>query len=206
MDTSDDNKQVVLITGCSEGGIGHALAKEFAANKCLVVATSRKRATMADLEHDSRFELQELDVRSDESVKRVVKSVVERFGKVDVLVNNAGVLCVGPLAEVPISDIQHTYDTNVFGALRMIQAVVPHMASKRKGKIVNIGSVSSLAPTPWSGAYTSSKSALHSLTDTMRLELKLLGIDSISVVPGAITSNISNSASATYSRMPEWKL
>ncbi|CAM8986588.1 hypothetical protein QQ045_006047 [Rhodiola kirilowii] len=205
MEASDDN-QVVLITGCSEGGIGHALAKEFVANKCFVVATSRKRSTMVDLEHDTRFELLELDVRSDESVDSVVKRVVERFGKVDVLVNNAGVLCVGPLAEVPISAVQETYDTNVFGALRMIQAVVPHMASRRKGKIVNVGSVTALAPTPWSGAYTSCKSALHSLTDTMRLELKLLGIDSITVVPGAIKSNIANSASATYSQMPEWKL
>lgn len=203
---ASDNKPVILITGCSNGGIGHALAKEFADNKCLVVATSRKRVTMSDLEHDTRFELMELDVRSDESVDSVVKRVVDIFGKVDVLVNNAGVLCVGPLAEVPLSAVQDTYDTNVFGTLRMIQAVVPHMASRRRGKIVNVGSVTALAPTPWSGAYTSSKSALHSLTDTMRLELKLLGIDTITVVPGAIKSNIANSASATYGRMPEWKL
>ncbi|CAM8900962.1 unnamed protein product [Rhodiola kirilowii] len=205
MEASDD-KQVVLITGCSNGGIGHALAKEFAVNNCLVVATSRMRSSMADLQHDARIEVQELDVRSDESVNSVVKGVVEKFGKVDILVNNAGILCVGPLAEIPISAIQQTFDTNLFGALRMIQAVVPHMASRRKGKVVNIGSVAALAPPPWSGAYNCSKSALHSLSDTIRLELKLLGIDTISVAPGAIKSNISNSASATYNLMPEWKL
>ncbi|KAJ1394148.1 Short-chain dehydrogenase/reductase SDR, partial [Sesbania bispinosa] len=158
---------VVLITGCTTGGIGHALARTFAANKCKVVATSRSLSKMADLEHDPRFFLQELDVQSDESVQLVLNTVLNKYGRIDVLVNNAGVQCVGPLAEVPLSAIQNTFDINVFGSLRMVQAVVPHMATRKQGKIVNIGSVSALASGPWSGAYTASKAALHALTDTL---------------------------------------
>lgn len=199
-------KQVVIITGCSAGGIGHALALEFAARGCLVVATARSRASISDLQDDSRFFLHELDVSSDDSVRHALSTVLEKFGRIDIVVNNAGVQCVGPVAEVPLSMIQDTFNTNLFGSLRLIQAVVPHMASRKKGKIVNVGSVSVLAPVPWGGVYTASKAALHSLTDNLRLELQPFGIDVITLVPGAIRSNIAESALATYRRMPEWKL
>ncbi|XP_062149127.1 short-chain dehydrogenase RED1-like [Alnus glutinosa] len=199
-------KEVVLITGCSAGGIGHALARAFADKNCLVVATSRSRASMADLEQDPRFFLQELDVLSDASVQHVLSRVLDKYGRIDVLVNNAGVGCVAPLAEIPLSAIQHTFNTNVFGCMRLVQAVSPHMASRRKGKIVNVGSVTAMAPSPWNGAYIASKAALHALTDTLRLELRPLGIDVINVVPGAVRSNIANSTMATYNRMPELKL
>ncbi|KAM2004792.1 hypothetical protein FF1_000250 [Malus domestica] len=199
-------QQVVLLTGCSEGGIGHALARAFAAEGCVVVATSRSVRSMADLEGDSRFYLQELDVVSEESVERVVSNVLEKYGRIDVVVNNAGVQCVGPLAEVPLSALQHTFNTNVFGSMRLIQAVIPHMASRRKGKIVNVGSVTVAAPTPWAGAYTASKAALHALSDSLRLELRPFGISVITVVPGGIRSNIGRAALASYNQMPEWKL
>ncbi|WCJ31821.1 NAD(P)-binding Rossmann-fold superfamily protein [Euphorbia peplus] len=172
---ASDDKQVVVVTGCSNGGIGHALAKEFANNNCLVVATSRSLNAMRDLEHDHRFYLQQLDVLSDENV-------------------------------VPFPALHRTFDTNVYGTMRVIQAVVPHMASRKRGKIVNVGSVTVMAPVPWAGVYTATKAALHSLTDTLRLELKPLGIDVINVVPGAITSNIGNSAIASYNQMPELKM
>ncbi|KAM2068651.1 hypothetical protein PS2_000265 [Malus domestica] len=199
-------QQVVLLTGCSEGGIGHALARAFAAEGCVVVATSRSVRSMGDLEGDSRFYLQELDVVSEESVERVVSNVLEKYGRIDVVVNNAGVQCVGPLAEVPLSALQHTFNTNVFGSMRLIQAVIPHMASRRKGKIVNVGSVTVAAPTPWAGAYTASKAALHALSDSLRLELRPFGISVITVVPGGIRSNIGRAALASYNQMPEWKL
>ncbi|KAL5555928.1 hypothetical protein UlMin_038164 [Ulmus minor] len=199
-------RQVVLITGCSEGGIGHALARAFAAEDCRVVATARSLRSMSDLANDDMFFLQELDVRSEESVEHVISHVVEKFGWIDVLVNNAGVQCIGPLAELPLDAFKNTFDTNVYGPMRLIQAVAPHMAARRKGKIVNVGSVTVLSPGPWAGAYTASKAALHSMTDSLRLELKLFGIDVINVVPGAIRSNIGNSAIAGYNQMPEWRL
>ncbi|KAF9601259.1 hypothetical protein IFM89_018369 [Coptis chinensis] len=204
MDVSDE--PVVLITGCSGGGIGHSLAQAFASKKCLVVATTRSLASMKDLESDPRFSLHELDVQSDESVRNVLTSVLDKFGRIDIVVNNAGVHCVAPLAEIPFSSIEHTFNTNVYGPMRLIQAAVPHMAARKKGKIVNIGSVGALAPGPWAGAYTASKAALHSLTDSLRLELRTFGIDVITVVPGAIRTNIANTSTASYKRMPEWKL
>nr|GMC60522.1 NADPH-dependent 1-acyldihydroxyacetone phosphate reductase-like [Ipomoea batatas] len=201
-----NEKPVVLITGCSSGGIGHAMAHEFAVRNCLVVPTARSLASMSDFENDPRFYPQELDVLSEQCVTRVLSDVLHKFGRIDILVNNAGVLCVGPLAEVPLSKIEHTFNTNVFGTMRLIQAVVPHMASRKEGKIVNVGSCIALVSGAWAGAYSSSKAALHSLTDTLRLELKPLGIDVINVVPGAVKSNVGNSALASYNQMPEWKL
>ncbi|KAK8673783.1 hypothetical protein V6N13_112095 [Hibiscus sabdariffa] len=203
---SQDQNPVVLITGCSQGGIGHALARAFADSNCKVVATSRSLSSMSDLQQDPRFYLQELDVLSEQSVKNVMSNVIDKFGGVDVLVNNAGIQCVGPLAEIPLPALENAFNTNVFGSIRVVQAVVPHMASKKKGRIVNVGSVSALAPGPWSGVYTASKAALHALTDTLRLELSHFGIDVINVVPGAVRSNIGNSAIASYSTMPEWNL
>uniref|UniRef100_A0A1D1YH90 Putative oxidoreductase C23D3.11 n=1 Tax=Anthurium amnicola TaxID=1678845 RepID=A0A1D1YH90_9ARAE len=197
---------VVLITGCSEGGIGHALARAFAAKGCLVVATARSLGSMRSLEGDARFFLQEVDVLWEASIRGAVAAALDRFGRIDVLVNNAGVHCVAPLAEVPMSSVQHVFDTNVYGPLRLIQAVVPHMVTRKKGKIVNVGSVTALAPGPWSGPYTASKAALHALTDSLRLELRNFGIDVINVVPGAIKSNLGNTSTSIYDRMPEWKL
>lgn len=108
---------VVLVTGCSEGGIGHAMARAFAAAGCAVVATARSRGSMRDLDGDPRFLLLELDVRSDESARAAVADALRELGRVDVLVNNAGIHLVAPLAEVPMESFHQVFDTNVYGRL-----------------------------------------------------------------------------------------
>ncbi|XP_039114276.1 LOW QUALITY PROTEIN: short-chain dehydrogenase RED1 [Dioscorea cayenensis subsp. rotundata] len=201
----DSEESVVVITGCSDGGIGHALALAFAEKNCLVVATSRSSSSMRSLEGDSRVFLQELDVVSEESIRKVIETVLEKYGRVDVLVNNAGMHLVGPLAEIPMASVEQVFNTNVYGSLRLIQAVFPHMMSRRKGKIVNVGSVAALAPGPWAGVYSASKAAVHALSDSLRVELSTYGIKVINVAPGAITSNLGNSSLTRYEQMPEWK-
>ncbi|KAM0901864.1 hypothetical protein ACQ4PT_019695 [Festuca glaucescens] len=180
-------RPVVLVTGCSEGGIGNAMARAFAAAGCAVVATARSRSSMRGLEGDPRYLVLELDVGSDESARRAVGDALREFGRVDVLVNNAGVHLVAPLAEVPMDSFQQVFDTNVYGAMRMIQAVIPHMMERRKGTIVNVGSITALAPGPWAGAYSASKAALHALSDTLRVELRNFGINVMIVAQEALS-------------------
>ncbi|TVT98258.1 hypothetical protein EJB05_56478, partial [Eragrostis curvula] len=195
-------RAVVLVTGCSEGGIGHAMARAFAAAGCAVVATARSRASMRGLDGCL---LLELDVRSDESARAAVADTLREHGRVDVLVNNAGIHLVAPLAEVPMDSFHQVFDTNVYGAMRLIQAVIPHMIERRKGTIVNVGSIVALAPGPWAGAYSASKAALHALSDTLRLELKSFGINVMIVAPGGTKSNLGSSSAAKYDQIHDWK-
>ncbi|XP_037485851.1 short-chain dehydrogenase PC-15-like [Triticum dicoccoides] len=198
-------RPVVLVTGCSEGGIGHAMARAFAAEGCAVVATARSRASMRGLEGDPRYLLLELDVRSDESARRAVEDALRELGRVDVLVNNAGIHLVAPVAEVPMESFHQVFDTNVYGTMRMIQAVIPHMMERKEGTIVNVGSITALAPGPWAGAYSASKAALHALSDTLRVELRNFGINVMIVAPGGTKSNIGSNSADKYDQINDWK-
>ncbi|KXN69662.1 NAD(P)-binding protein [Conidiobolus coronatus NRRL 28638] len=182
-------KKVVLITGCSNGGIGSHLAQQFSLSNCQVFATSTSKSKMSDLEPFG-CHLLELNVLEVNSVELAVEEVIKRAGKIDILINNAGVTVSAPLIETNIEQVNHTYQTNILGLLRVTQKVTPYMIEAKSGTVVNIGSIAGEINTPYSGTYSSSKAAVTSLTRVLRLELAPFGIDTLLVKPGAVKSNI----------------
>lgn len=195
--TQGDQK-VVLLTGCSSG-IGLALADEFLKRGDRVVATARNAESLADLEGEGCLALP-LDVTDGESIERAVVSAMDWAGRIDILVNNAGYALIGPVAEIAIEDLRVQLETNVVGAVAATQAVVPHMAAAGGGCIVNIGSVSSLLATPFGGAYSASKAALHLLSDALRPEVAPFGIHVLVVRAGGVLTKFPEAAATGLDR------
>jgi short-subunit dehydrogenase len=187
------NAATVLITGCSSG-IGRALAEEFHRRGCTVYATARRLATLDDLGAQG-LRTAELDVNDGASVDALMARLREDNATVDTLVNNAGYGAMGPLVELPIGEIRRQFETNVIALMALTQAVAPEMMRRRRGRIVNIGSVSGILVTPFSGAYCATKAAVHALSDALRLELAPFGVKVITVQPGAIRSQFGATAS-----------
>jgi NADP-dependent 3-hydroxy acid dehydrogenase YdfG len=177
--------KVVLITGCSSG-IGRDLALRLDQSGYTVVATARKVDTLVDLQVALKLSL---DVTQEKSVKEAVELTIHRFGRIDVLVNNAGYSQVGAIEELSDEQIQKMYDVNMFGVLRMVREVAPQMRLQKAGRIVNISSIAGKLVTPVNGAYSSTKFALEAVSDALRLELEPFGIQVILVEPGAIKTN-----------------
>jgi len=189
--------RVVLVTGCSAGGIGFAVAQEFAKEGCTVYATARNPDKIGESSLPSLLKLK-LDVTSDEDVQRVVDHIIQEEGKIDVIVNNAGVISPGPLIDQTMEDVKLIFDTNTFAVLRLARAVIPLMAKQQSGVIVNIGSVVEFTPTPWNGLYCATKAAVQSISDVLTMECKPFNIDIVHVAPAAVVSNISNNGAAHY--------
>ncbi|HEX7975514.1 MAG TPA: SDR family oxidoreductase, partial [Anaerolineales bacterium] len=172
--------KVVLITGCSTG-IGRDLAQELAHSGYTVAATARKAETLEDLDVALKLPL---DVTQPGSIHQAVDCVLQRFGRIDFLVNNAGYAVRGAVEEVPVEQAQQMFEANVFGVMRMIQAVVPHMRQQKSGRIINISSVSGKLVTPANGTYSATKFALEALSDALRYELEPFGIQVVVIEPG----------------------
>jgi NAD(P)-dependent dehydrogenase (short-subunit alcohol dehydrogenase family) len=184
--------KVILITGCSTG-IGRHLVQRLTELGYTVVATARKIETLDDLPAALKLPL---DVTQSDSVNRAVVCTIAQFGRIDVLINNAGYTILGALEEVSDEQTKRIFDVNVFGALRMIRAVVPHMRNQRSGRIINISSIAGKLSTPVNGTYSATKFALESLSDALHLELVPFGIQVVLVEPGAIRTYFDDTAQA----------
>ena len=188
----------VLITGCSPGGIGHALALEFKRYGFRVFATARKAETIAHLENQG-IETLSLEATSEDSICALKSEIESRTrASLDMLVNNAGRNYTVPALDVEMDEIRETFETNVFAIMRLCQAFAP-LLIEAKGTIVQIGSLAGVMPYAFGSVYNASKAALHSYSDTLRVELAPFGVRVVVVKTGGVISNISR----THRTLPE---
>lgn len=198
---------IALITGCSSG-IGRALCEEFLKKDFYVYASARNIQSLEDLPKNDKLIKLTLDVNDASSIHNALAYIKQEHDHLDVLVNNAGYAAMGPLADMPIDDLRAQFETNVFAPMELTKACLPLLmacqnttsdtAAKttHNAQVVNIGSVSGITTTPFSGAYCATKAALHALSDAQRMELKPLGINVITVQPGAIESKFGDNSLA----------
>ena len=194
---TDGPSRVVLITGASSG-IGRATAELLAGRGHRVFGGVRGPETTRPL---AGVELVPLDVRDQASVKACVEEVLSRAGRIDVLINNAGVNLVGAIEETSIGQAQALFDTNVIGVLRMIQAVLPGMRRQGAGQIVNISSILGFLPAPFMGVYASTKHAVEGLSELLDHEVRGFGIRVVLIEPPYIRTNLDASAAQAEGRI-----
>jgi NAD(P)-dependent dehydrogenase (short-subunit alcohol dehydrogenase family) len=182
---------VVLVTG-SSSGIGLATALHFARSGHEVYAGVRSPGTATELAEASmpRLTALALDVDDDTSVARATREVMDRAGRVDVLVNNAGIGGGGPIADVPVDFAKRMFETNYFGAIRMTQAVLPSMQAQRRGAIVNVSSVWGRVAIAGHGHYCAAKHALEAASEALAQEVFASGIRIAIVEPGVVVTPI----------------
>jgi NAD(P)-dependent dehydrogenase (short-subunit alcohol dehydrogenase family) len=187
---------VVLVTGASSG-IGRAVASAFAAKGFEVFGTSRNPQRTEPI---AGVELVQLDVTDDASVTRAVATVIERAGRIDVLVNNAGFGVLGAAEESSTAQAQHLFDTNFFGLVRVTREVLPHLRAQGSGRIINIGSVLGFLPAPYGALYAASKHAVEGYSESLDHETREFGVRVSVVQPGY--TNTSFEANATDADSP----
>ncbi len=194
-------QDIVLITGCGSG-IGKALAQRFHREGVRVCATARRLATLSDLAEQGIM-TRPLDVCEPSQITALLTDLKARGWHVHTLINNAGYGAMGPLLDTPLEGWRHQFEVNVFAPVGLIRAVLPDMIARRRGMIVNVSSISGVAPTPFASPYCASKAAVNALSDSLRMELKPFGIDVVTVQPGGIRSAFGEAAGSQVSLQPD---
>src|SRR3989475_7165898 len=191
-------KPVALVTGASSG-IGKAASLALVEAGFEVVGTSRKASGVAQRDGVTFLDL---DVTSDESVSAVVRRVIERFGRLDVLVNNAGTGAAGAAEESSVARDQRVFDINFFGLLRITKAVLPHMRAQASGRIINISSVLGLIPAPYMGIYAATKHAIEGYSESLDHEVREHGVRVLLVEPAYTRTGFDANAIQPDARLP----
>jgi NAD(P)-dependent dehydrogenase (short-subunit alcohol dehydrogenase family) len=189
------NKKVWFITGTSSG-FGRELAEEVLAQGGKVVATARKTETVVDLveKYPETARAVRLDVTKPEEVRGAIDAAVQEFGRIDVLVNNAGYGSMGAIEEFSDEQIRRQFETNFFGAVDIIRAAIPVLRRQNSGHIINFSSVGGFVSFPSAGLYCASKFALEAVTESLQGELGPLGIKATIVEPGAFRTGFNGGA------------
>lgn len=180
-------KKVILVTGISSG-FGKHTASVLAKNGYIVYGTVRKMT-----ESESGINVLEMDLLSPESIQRAVKIVIENEGRIDVLINNAGMHTGGSIETLPLEFVKMQMDTNFMGLVHLTREVLPVMRNQRSGTIINFGSIGGLMGLPFQGYYSASKFAIEGFSEALRMEVKQFDINVVVVNPGDFhTSNSAN--------------
>ena len=184
-------RRTVLITG-SSGGIGRATVHVFHQRGWQVVATMRDPAAAANLERLEHVLVTKLDVTDAVSITAAVAAAVERFGSIDVLVNNAGYGAYGVLEATSVDSIRQQFETNVIGLLAVTKAVVPQFRKQMAGVIVNVSSIAGRMTLPFGSLYSGSKFAVEGISEALTYEMGVIGVRVKLVEPGIIATNFAN--------------
>ena len=179
--------KVIFITGASSG-IGKAIGEFLHRKNFKVYGTSRNPERI----ENSLFPLVKLDVRNVESIQSAVAEILLKEERIDVVINNAGVGITGPLEEIPTSEIKNNFETNLFGPIEVMKAVLPQMRKQKKGLIINITSIAGYMGLPYRSVYSASKGALELITEAVSMEVKEFGINITNVAPGDFATNIAS--------------
>ena len=177
--------KVVLITGGSSG-IGKSIGEFLKEKGFVVYGTSRN----PDNYKNSEFPILTLDVKKIETIEQTVSKIISIENRLDVVINNAGAGITGPIEEIPEEQIKNNFDTNFFGPINVIKAVLPQMRKQKSGLIINITSIAGYMGLPYRGVYSASKGALELITEAFRMEIKDFNIQMSNLAPGDFSTNI----------------
>ena len=185
--STDISPKVILITGGSSG-IGKSIGDFLITKNFKVYGTSRNPSK----NEDSLFPLLKMDVTDPQSIQTAISEILQQEKKIDILINNAGIGITGPIEETPDYEIKKAFNTNYFGPLNVIKAVLPQMREMKDGLIINITSIAGYMGLPYRGIYSATKGALELTTEAFRMELKDFNIKMTNVAPGDFATNIAS--------------
>ncbi len=180
-------KKVVLITGGSSG-IGKSVGEFLTEKGFIVYGTSRNPSKI----ENHSFKLISLDLNNSESIKNAVKTVIEKENRIDILINNAGMGITGPVEDTPTDEMRKVFETNFFGAIDTMKAVLPQMRTQNSGFIINVTSIAGYMGLPFRGIYSATKGALELVTEAVSMEVKNFGIKVVNVAPGDFATSIAS--------------